>query len=172
MIKLKNKAENLQILKKIFFKNSNIIIPNFYFFSIRNLNLNKKYYLKKILDFSRNYKIILRSSSFDEDTINYSNAGKYDSIIIKKNITNNELKKILNKFLKQFKNKNDTIIVQKFIEKVQISGVIFTSDMNSNAQFYGGATSSRTLSYYVGGQNMGGSNSNQIQYFTSLINRR
>ena len=39
-------------------------------------------------------------------------------------------------------------------------------DMNSNAQFYGGATSSRTRSYYMGGQNMGGSHSNQIQYFT------
>ncbi len=136
MIKLKNKAENLEILKKIFFKNSNIIIPKFYFFSIKNLNLNKKYYLKKILDFARNFKIILRSSSFDEDTINYSNAGKYDSIILRKNITNNELKKILNKFLKQFKNKKDIIIVQEFIEKVQISGVIFTSDINSNAPYY------------------------------------
>ena len=131
MIKLKNKAENLEILKKIFFKNSNIIIPNFYFFNIKNFNLNKKYYLKKTLDFARNFKIILRSSSFDEDTINYSNAGKYESIILRKNITNNELKKILSKFLKQFKNKKDIIIVQELIEKVKISGVIFTSDINS-----------------------------------------
>lgn len=136
MIKLKNKAENLEILKKIFFKNSNIIIPNFYFFNIKNFNLNKKYYLKKTLDFARNFKIILRSSSFDEDTINYSNAGKYESIILRKNITNNELKKILSKFLKQFKNKKDIIIVQELIEKVKISGVIFTSDINSNAPYY------------------------------------
>ena len=128
MIKLKNKAKNLEILKKIFFKDTNIIIPKFYFFSVKNLDLKKKYHLKKILNFAKKRIIILRSSSFDEDTINYSNAGKYNSIILKKNITNNELKNILNKFLKQFKNKNDIIIVQEFIEKVQMSGVIFTND--------------------------------------------
>ena len=136
MIKLKNKAKNLEILKKIFFKDTNIIIPKFYFFSVKNLDLNKKYHLKKILNFAKKRIIILRSSSFDEDTINYSNAGKYNSIILKKNITNNELKNILNKFLKQFKNKNDIIIVQEFIEKVQMSGVIFTNDINSNAPYY------------------------------------
>ena len=34
------------------------------------------------------------------------------------------------------KNKNDLIIVQDFIEKVQISGVVFTNDINSNAPYY------------------------------------
>ena len=35
MIKLKNKAQNLVILKKIFLKDSNIKIPNFYFFNLK-----------------------------------------------------------------------------------------------------------------------------------------
>lgn len=136
MLKLKNKAENLEILKKIFFKNSSIIIPKFYFFSIKNFNSNEKYYLTKILNFTKNFRVILRSSSFDEDTINYSNAGKYDSTVLKKKIKIDELRTIFKKFLKQFKNKNDIIIVQEFIEKVQMSGVIFTNDINSNAPYY------------------------------------
>ncbi len=136
MIKLKNKAQNLIILKKIFLKNSNIKIPNFYFFSVKKFLTNEKYYLKSIYDFAQKYCIILRSSSFDEDTINFSNAGKYESVVLKKKISLDQLKKILIKFLKQFKNKNDLIIVQEFIEKVQISGVIFTNDINSNAPYY------------------------------------
>jgi len=136
MIKLKNKAQNLVILKKIFLKDSNIKIPNFYFFSVKKFLINEKNYLKNICDYAQNHSIILRSSSFDEDTINFSNAGKYESIILKKKISLDQLKKILIKFLKQFKNKNDLIIVQEFIEKVQISGVIFTNDINSNAPYY------------------------------------
>ena len=65
-----------------------------------------------------------------------------------------------------FFNDSDT---NRTVDYVQISSTgdaIDFGDMNSNAQFYGGATSSRNHSYYMGGQNMGGSNSNQIQYFT------
>ena len=54
---------------------------------------------------------------------------------------------------------------QRPVDYVQISttgNAIDFGDLNDN-QFYGGATSSRTLSYYMGGQNMGGSNSNMIQ---------
>jgi hypothetical protein len=54
---------------------------------------------------------------------------------------------------------------QRPVDYVQISttgNAIDFGDLNDN-QFYGGATSSRTLSYYMGGQNMGGSHSNTIQ---------
>ena len=136
MIKLKNKAKNLEILQKIFLGDANIKIPYFYFFSVKKFQSNKKYYLKKITNFTKNCKIILRSSSIDEDTINFSNAGKYDSIIIAKSTTLERVKKILDRFVKQFKNKKDLIIVQELIEKVQISGVIFTNDINSNAPYY------------------------------------
>ena len=135
MLKLKNKAK-LKNFKKLFSKQRNIKIPNFYFFSVKNFLLNKKYYLKRIVKFSKNHNIILRSSSFDEDTIHYTNAGKYDSIILKKKLSTDQVEKKLREFIKQFKNKNDLIIVQDFIEKVQISGVVFTNDINSNAPYY------------------------------------
>ena len=38
--------------------------------------------------------------------------------------------------LNNLKTKKDLIIVQELIEKVQISGVIFTNDINSNAPYY------------------------------------
>ena len=52
-----------------------------------------------------------------------SNAGKYDSIIIKK--TNfSSLENTINKIMHKFKNNNDQILVQNFIQKPDISGVI------------------------------------------------
>ena len=62
-----------------------INIPKYIFFTKKNFEKNKKYYLEKI---NSNFKtnIIIRSSSLDEDTQKTSNAGKFDSIVIKKKI--------------------------------------------------------------------------------------
>ena len=102
MYKLKDKASNLDILKKVFKKDKNIVIPLYFYFSVRNFNKNKEKILKRIFLFNKGNSVILRSSSVDEDKSNLSNAGKYDSKIIEKKTSYNEIKKILLTFLKQF----------------------------------------------------------------------
>ena len=80
------KAESLSIIKK---KIKNKIVPEFFFFKKNDYLKNPNYFLKKInKKFKKN--IIIRSSAIDEDGKNLSNAGKYNSYIVKeKNLKNN-----------------------------------------------------------------------------------
>ena len=54
MYKLKNKAENLDILKKIFQNNKNITIPAYFYFNLKNLKKMKKRLLKKFFYLIKN----------------------------------------------------------------------------------------------------------------------
>ena len=47
-IKLKNKAKNIDILKKIFFKNNKIVIPNYFYFQIKQIKFDKDKLINKI----------------------------------------------------------------------------------------------------------------------------
>ena len=136
MYKLKNKAENLDILKKIFQNNKNITIPAYFYFNLKNLKKNEEKIIKKIFLFNKKFTVIIRSASIDEDKLNLSNAGKYESKIVKQNTSYYEIKKILILFVKQFKSNKDKIIVQKMITNVDYSGVIFTRDINHNSPYY------------------------------------
>ena len=136
MFKLKNKAENLDILKKIFQNNKTIIVPSYFYFNLINLKKNEEKIIKKIFLFNKKNSLIIRSASVDEDKLNLSNAGKYQSKIIKQNTADYEIKKILRLFIKQFKSNKDKIIVQKMITDVDYSGVVFTRDINHNSPYY------------------------------------
>ena len=84
VIKLKNKAQNLDILKKIFFQSSNIVIPDYFYFKVKEFTFKKEKLINKIYKINREKEIICRSSALKEDQSNYSLAGKYDSIVLKK----------------------------------------------------------------------------------------
>jgi phosphohistidine swiveling domain-containing protein len=130
-----SKAKNLDLLKKTFL-NSNIIIPKFFYFSKGNYLKSNITYVKKIFSFCKENALIMRSSSTNEDQVSYSNAGKYSSKILKKNSTFISVHSSLKNFVKQFSKSNDAIIVQQFVTNVNLSGVIFTQDINLNAPYY------------------------------------
>ena len=134
-MKLVGKAENLDLLLRVF-KNKEAIVPRYFYFSIKQFLNNKKFYLKKIFFFSQKKQIILRSSSFNEDRINFSNAGKYDSKILDKKSKINFIESILENFIKQFQSKKDKIIIQEHYNNVDFSGVIFTKDINYDSPYY------------------------------------
>ncbi len=126
------KSESLEyILKKKIFSNA---IPKFFYFTKKDYNSNKNYYLNKISK-TFNSSIIIRSSAKNEDRLQSSNAGKYDSIIIKK-INNTEVDLAINKIIKKYKFKQDQILVQKFIQKPDLSGVLFTKTKKTNSHYY------------------------------------
>ena len=77
----------------------------------------------------------MRSSSKSEDTLNKSNAGKFDSKIVKQKEFKN-LKKIIQNYCKQFNNNKDQILIQELIKNVDISGVIFNKDPQTNSPYY------------------------------------
>lgn len=131
------KAETLYFINKNIknYKIKNIIIPKFIFFSKSEFIKNRK---KIILDINKKFrgkKIIIRSSSLSEDNKNLSNAGKYLSISNLRPDYNSVEESII-KIIKKFDSSKDQILVQEFIEKTEMSGVIFTREPNYNSPYY------------------------------------
>lgn len=130
---MSSKDKNLNIIiKKI--KNKKFIIPHFIVIKKNDL-INIKKILSNIRNNFLNKKIILRSSSFLEDKLNKSNAGKYNSAIIHKY----DEKKIIDKLnfiSKKLTNKRDKIIIQELIYDTQTAGVIFSKDINNDSPYY------------------------------------
>ena len=126
------KSESLHHIKKK--KISGIIIPDFIYFTKKKFKDNSDIIINKIL---KNFKddIILRSSSKSEDTLTKSNAGKFDSLIIK-HLDFVYLNEKINEFIKQFKSDKDQILVQKLIIDVEMSGVIFNKDPQTGSPYY------------------------------------
>ena len=128
------KAESLKFLKK-FEKKINIKIPKFIFFTKKKYIKNKEFFFKKIKKKFKNRKIIIRSSSLQEDNVNQSNAGKYKSfknLDVKKAIIFRHIDLVF----KDLNNLNDQVLVQEFIFKPKFSGVIFTRNISNNAPYY------------------------------------
>ena len=132
ILKFSNKAKTLQKLK--FHFKEKINIPEFLFFTKKEVLKNDDV-IKKVIKKFRNSSIIIRSSALDEDNYNNSNAGKYDSVIIK-NLNTDKIKNSLKKIFTKLKSKKDIVIFQKLLTEPEIFGVIFTRDINTNAPYY------------------------------------
>ena len=131
------KAERLVYLQKIKkkFKLKNLKIPELIYFKKKEFESDRDQIFKKIKSKFKNKKIIIRSSSKNEDQQNYSNAGKYLSISnlpIKKKLVLENIIKVISKF----ENKNDQILIQEYINEPEMSGVIFTREINLDGPYY------------------------------------
>ena len=79
--------------------------------------------------------IAVRSSARSEDTLNFSNAGRYKTHL---NIGKSEAKeKIINVFDSYSElNDDDEILIQPFLENTTMSGVAFSHDPNNGSPYY------------------------------------
>ena len=115
-------------------------MKNFLFLLYLNGNHFLIIYLNNIKKEFKN-TIIVRSSSIHEDGNLTSNAGMFHSELNvnphdEKNLTNS-----INKVVKSYQNiqhlnPNDQILVQSQTKDVQLSGVLFTRDINQNSPYY------------------------------------
>ena len=128
------KAKTLKFLEK-YQKNLNFKIPESFYFTLSDYKKKQHKILDKIIKKFRNEKLIIRSSSIDEDNIDNSSAGKYNSY---QNVRCEikELRKYINLVIEKFKNRKDQVLVQEYIENVDISGVVFTRNLNNNGPYY------------------------------------
>lgn len=127
------KAEMLETLKQEV-KGINIL-PIFKVFSDEYYR-DKESVVKKIIDFSRGDSLIVRSSSTLEDTTEFSNAGQFDSIL---NVSpsSDGLKKAIETVYRSYNTDlNQQILIQPMLRNIKKSGVIFTSDMDTMADYY------------------------------------
>ena len=127
----KTKGETLIYLKKKKFNIPKLII-------IDSLSFQKKE--KKIINkIKKNFhkdKIIIRSSSFSEDGLKKSNAGKFLSIPNIYPHQTQKLKDSINKVINSYNSKkNNQVIIQKMVKNVKLSGVCTTVDLHNYLPF-------------------------------------
>jgi hypothetical protein len=133
-LKSLSKGDTLIFLEKYQHK-LNFVIPKTYLFTLKRYKLEKEIILNKIKKTFSKKNIIIRSSALDEDKLNNSMAGKYDSF--------SDLKcekDIINKYIdlvsKKFKSNKDQILIQEYIQGADKAGVVFTRNLNNNAPYY------------------------------------
>ena len=128
------KAETLERLKE---KIKLDIFCRQFFFSFNDWSKNKENILKHILQKFINERIVVRSSASTEDNKNQSNAGAYLSLLNILNSKKTVLKSVDNVF-KSYKNlvSSDQVLVQPYITKVDVSGVLTTKEIETNSPYY------------------------------------
>ena len=131
-MKFYNKAITLQKLKV-----KNAIIPPFIFFKVKKYIKQSDKVISEIKKKFKNKKIIIRSSSVNEDTILTSNAGLFESVA---NVSLNtyDIANGIQKVIRSYKkNKLDSyIMIQEMILNSDFSGVLTTSDIKNLAPYY------------------------------------
>lgn len=128
-----SKAETLEYLGNVVKEAT--ILPQVRF-TVGDWKKSSESIMQKILHNKWGHKsLIVRSSALNEDSAVSSLAGHYDSVL--KVIGKEALLKAINKVCESFKDKNeeDQIFIQPCIEKVAISGVVFTKDPSTGG-FY------------------------------------
>ena len=133
-MELSSKADTILELKKY---NTNFLIPQTYVFKTDEWKVSKNRILNLIQKKFKS-KSVIRSSSFDEDLKDQSQAGKYLSILGVNTGNKKKLEILINKVINSYKkkNSNNKVIIQKQITKVSMSGVIFTHELINGSPYY------------------------------------
>ena len=102
-----SKAETIKNLEN---KLLNFYVPKTYFFNYVDWRNNSKRIFKDIKRVTNKNKIAIRSSAYDEDTDNESQAGKYLSFL---NVNKSNKKEVKEKIEKVFKSYGSNIKIKK-----------------------------------------------------------
>lgn len=132
---LESKAKTLEKLSRVICKAK--VLPVFRFNALHyrshvNVITNK-------IKNKFNQKLIIRSSSANEDNLETSFAGGFDSVL---NVDSNdicEIQKAIDTVLDSYGQKvseQDEIFVQPMLKNVTMSGVIFTADLDTLSSYY------------------------------------
>ena len=111
-------------------------------FTVKDYEDNPDLLINKIECKFKAHELVVRSSALNEDTLNSSMAGNYESILNvlsnDKSSVSNAINLVIASYLKggQKKVLDNQILVQPQLEKVQMSGVVFTADLETSAPYY------------------------------------
>lgn len=114
-------------------------IPDLMCFNVCDWQSQKSNIVTEILEKDLK-KIIVRSSAFGEDSVHSSQAGLYDSIL-NVNPDSKQITKAVENVIKSYSLKGNLssknkVIVQRQIEDVSASGVIFSHELNTGSPYY------------------------------------
>lgn len=128
------KAQTLQAISK------NLplvkVLPVF-ILKVNDFLTNKKECVQKIQSNFVEQKLIVRSSSRSEDTLDNSNAGHYTSLLDISKDNDIELIEAINKVIESYDNSiNEEVLIQPMMKDIVKSGVVFTADIDTLAPYY------------------------------------
>ena len=132
---LGTKADTLKNLKnqlKLSFIDKPLIINH------KDWNKSKLNLIKAIQNEFKGKKIIIRSSSFEEDNWTSSNAGKFKSFLNIDVINKEHIIKCVNEVFNSYTKIKDEsqVLLQDFISKINYAGVLFTCDLDTGAPYF------------------------------------
>jgi len=136
--KFGTKAETLAFVDSF---SSSFHIPLFHHFNLLQWGTNKEEIINHIQSIFGNSKIIVRSSACGEDAESSSMAGLFISVpnifADDRDMLAEAIEQVSASY-KKILSQNDghQILVQKMVEGVSMSGVIFTQDLNTGAPYY------------------------------------
>lgn len=98
---------------------------------------NEKTEIEAVIQFAGNGILAIRSSSSMEDTLEYSNAGAFASFL---NVPPeyNAIREAIEKVYQSYHDEetDEEILIQPMLEGIKKSGVVFTEDMDTFADYY------------------------------------
>ncbi len=162
----KTKAEMLLDLRQHI---TDLNILPIYVVSSKAFKKSNRREIDAVIMFADGHKLIVRSSSVNEDTNEYSNAGKFESILNVEPTAvaiEEALVSVYESYgrgqIEESGDFNEEILVQPMLEDVIKSGVIFTRDIDTNAEYY-------IANYYEGSDTAAvtGGESNSLRTFVS-----
>ncbi len=133
---LGTKADTLERLKPLVTKSYIGDQVTFYTSEWKN---KSKIILHKVMNTFGKKKLIVRSSSKREDSWNFSNAGGFESVLNVDITDENKVINAINKVIFSYgdlQTYDEQILIQAYLTKVKISGVIFTCGLVSGSPYY------------------------------------
>jgi len=132
------KADTLIALKPLLRKSK---IEKTFAFTIPDWKNRKEELLQKIKDEFKPGKIVIRSSAVNEDSLDSSMAGCFESVL---NANSNDIKdieaaikKVINSYkAKSSENSFNQVLIQSQTDNIAMSGVAFTRTLEKNAPYY------------------------------------
>ena len=116
-------------------------IPHFMIYAVDADNKDLDSFILSVIKEFSGCKICIRSAAADEDGVQSSGAGEYDSVL---NIPSDDPEAIragFNQVIASYTRKGlnrsgDEVIVQEMLQNTVMSGVVFTHDLNTGAPYY------------------------------------
>lgn len=131
------KARMLQYIKK---ELPDIQVLPMYILEMKKYFVDSEKELQNICDFFESLEVkslVVRSSSKMEDAKDYSNAGKFQSLLnipLQRQALANAIEEVYASY--QTEDKEEEVLIQPMLIKTEKSGVVFTSDMETMARYY------------------------------------